>query len=83
MSISSPFFFGTSEKLISRKTARHIEKICREEEVEFSEFNVTEGDAPGINGGRYQSWMACQNYGEPFNSDTAQRVLGRISREVA
>ena len=83
MVVSSPYFFGVSTKKISRKASKQIERICVEEDCDFTEINVKEGTTPGVNGGRYQSWMACQNRGHPFDSETAQRVLGRIAKEVA
>ena len=79
----APYFFGVSQKRITRKQSRQIEKICKEEGAEFTEINIKEGSCPGINNGRYQSWMECQNRGAPFDGETANRVLTRIEKEVA
>ena len=78
----APYFFGVSTKRISRKQAKQIERICREEGVEFTEINIKEGSCPGINNGLYQSWMECPNRGAPFDRETEIRVLDRIAKEV-
>lgn len=34
----APYFFGVSQQRISRKQARQIEKICKEEGADFIEI---------------------------------------------
>jgi hypothetical protein len=82
----SEYFFATSQARISRAKAKKYEAAARAEGAEMTEVNVREGAAPGINGGRYQRWMACPNRGSPFDQEIERAVLARlekIDREVA
>lgn len=73
------FFFGSSTTRVTRAAARKIASIARAEGAELVEVNVKPGQAPGINGGRYQRWFTGPNQGNPFDQQLAARVSARIA----
>lgn len=78
----SEFMFSITRNKPTRATAKKMHRICREEGgFGFTEVNVKEGDAPGINNGRYQGWFCGPNRGTPFDQDLAKRVRERVEKE--
>lgn len=73
------YHFGVTTIKPSRKMAAKLRQIAKAEESEFTECNVHQGDAPGINNGNYQAWFTARNYGEPFDSARSQRVYAAVA----
>jgi len=74
------FIFGCSYHKPARRDARRIAAIARKRGAVFVEVNVDQGSAPGINGGRYQSWFAADNLGAPFDGMRAQRIADALTK---
>ena len=53
--------FRRSTAKVTRTEARRIARIANAHGAKFYEENVTPGKTPGINGGRYLSWIAVQD----------------------
>ncbi len=76
------YMFSIRYNRPSRKIAKRLDTICREEGgYGYTEVNVTDGDAIGINNGRYQGWFVGPNLGSPFDDDLAKRVKARCITE--
>jgi len=67
----SEHIFGVTTKWHNARTAKRLDAICR-----------AEGGHGFISchpvGSNTRGWFTCRNYGEPFNSATARRVLAAI-----
>lgn len=76
------FMFGLSKTAVSRQEANRRESIAKRHGCWFTEVNVTNGDTPGINNGRYQSWFSGPNQGWPFDRDLANAVQADLDVEA-
>ena len=79
----SEYMWGVTYNKPTRKAAKQMDKICREEGgFGLNEVNVTQGTTIGINNGRYQGWFCGPNRGHPFDDQLRERVAARIELEV-
>lgn len=78
------YMFGVSYTKISRKEAKRRDRICIDEGgYGLTEVNIIDGETPGINNGRYQSWFSGPNREAPLNDRLRDRVMARIDRGQA
>lgn len=81
------FLFEIIKEKPTRATAKKIDRICKQisreegDAVRFIEVNVKEGEAPGINRGKYQGWFRTKNYGSMHNHVLKEKVKARIQKE--
>jgi hypothetical protein len=54
---SQHHIFGVTRNRPSRREANLRWRIARKHDGWFTEVNLGDGDAPGINGGAYQGWF--------------------------
>ena len=80
--MSNEFMFLLTTQKPTRANARKMQRICEEEGgYHFAEANVQEGEAPGINNGRYQGWFVGPNRGNPFDQRLRDAIKARIAAE--
>jgi hypothetical protein len=70
------YLFRRSTTKISRAEASRIARIAAAHGAKFYEENVKPGTAPGINNGRYLSWLAVQD--GPYAAAQASRINAEI-----
>jgi len=69
---SQHHIFGVTLNRPSRREANLRWRIARQHDGWFTEVNLREGDAPGINGGKYQGWFEVPDH---FARQSIEREL--------
>jgi hypothetical protein len=64
------YFFGLGNGKVSSKEQKRIQLVAEKHEAEFLTYQEPNGS--------YRYWFSCQNKGEPFDQQTAFRVIKEI-----
>jgi hypothetical protein len=78
----STYLWGITYDRPTREEARRRMRAAKAEGAEYVEVNVREGEALGINNGRYQGWYSGPNYGSPYDERMAARVAARLAGDA-
>jgi len=74
----SEYFFGITHNKPTAAIAKRRDRVARKHGGAYVEVNRREGSALGINHGRYQSWYAIPNRGNPFDAQIAAEIRAEL-----